>query len=247
MRESKAPIVIPSLLWHNHGGNFLFKVPYHTIGAGMAKKAYLRLKRASRSSEASVDVAIRQSSKYEIVRVSSPLALVWNDPNSFDASLQQSSLSFTQMLTLRENEILLQDVCEIASGVSTLAFQAFITKHEKGSIPHESCCFSVVAKKRTLDFFVSDTETANNWKNALQSLLETANAYYRQPLSRWNNTSASLSTWNPNILLDSAKNGDIQTLRWFFDNGCSTDCECACFDKITTEPNLTPFLSCSFQ
>jgi hypothetical protein len=38
MRESKAPIVIPSLLWHNHGGNFLFKVPYHTIGAGMAKK-----------------------------------------------------------------------------------------------------------------------------------------------------------------------------------------------------------------
>lgn len=71
MTDSKAPIVIPSLLWGHDIGRDLFKVPYHnSIGAAAAKKRCLRIKEAC-GSGASVDVAIRRTNKYDIVKAAS--------------------------------------------------------------------------------------------------------------------------------------------------------------------------------
>ena len=214
------PVVIPELLWGKDDGESstdLYKIPFHSIGAGTAKKRSLRIKRAAASC-ASIDVAIQRSpTKYDMAKAAYPLALIWSDPNNASDNNATSPLSFARRRRYGNSELLLTDICLIASGRSTFAFQAFVTKHAKGEIPPESCCFSVIGKTRTLDFYANDTETASRWKVALQILLQNAN---EQPHP---NSHALEKDWNQNLLFDAARNGDIATLRWCFDRGCPSD------------------------
>lgn len=221
------PVVIPELLWGNddgESGGDLYKIPFHSIGAGMAKKRSLRIKRADQHDVgcASIDVAIQKSStKYDMAKAAYPLALIWSDPNNASDNAT-SPLSFARRRRYgnADREILLTDICGIATGRSTFAFQAFVTKHAKGEIPPESCCFSVIGKTRTLDFFVNHPETAIRWKVALQILLQNSK---KQLHPNSLATESQRKDWNQNVLFDAARNGDIATLRWYFDRGCPSD------------------------
>ena len=162
------PVVIPELLWGKDDGESstdLYKIPFHSIGAGTAKKRSLRIKRAAASC-ASIDVAIQRSpTKYEMAKAAYPLALIWSDSNNASDNAA-SPLSFARRRRYgnADRELLLTDICDIATGRKTFAFQSFVTKRAKGEIPPESCCFSVIGKTRTLDFYVNDPGTASRWK-----------------------------------------------------------------------------------
>ena len=81
---------------------------------------------------------------------------------------------------------MLQDVVEIVSGHNTAAFQAFVAKNGRSCVPHASCCFSILTRKRSVDFYIfsgersqmKDAEVAKAWVDSLNSILR--GLYQRQ-------------------------------------------------------------------
>lgn len=267
---SVAPLLVPSLLWgggENSSGfggsgggkntNNLYKVPFHTMGT--AKRRYLRLKpfiRDENERSSWIEVALVDSQKtqtastqkYDVVRAACPLALVWNDPNSSsDGGLLSSP--FKKSNSGNDHEVLLQDIERVVMGNRTNAFQAFIAKNGSWSVPNESCCFSLITAKRSVDFYImsvganidgKDAKLATAWKDAIQMLLDNFHRKQNQarPSSSLSGSSANATSsssnkvramkrWDSKVhseaLFEAAKSSDIGTLRWFFDHSCPVD------------------------
>lgn len=216
----QAPLFVSSLLWSGGNNNNLYKIPYHTFST-TAKKRRLRLKPAT-DGGSFVEVAIisnepkpfKSSNKFSVVRAALPLALVWGDPNS------------------TQNEILLENIVEVASGIRTDSFWAFVHRAPRSSIPHESCCFSIIGVKRTVDFYVwslgketlaNDSHLAASWLTAIQELL----GRFRLMQSGSSKSSVkAIKRWDPRhrkVLFKAAVEGDIEMLRWLFEIGCPAD------------------------
>lgn len=260
--SSRPPLHVPRLLWGGEERGSLFKVPFHTYVT--AKRRYLRLKpyEGSDSDGGSsppcwINVSLVDNlsldlinQKVCIVKASSPLALVWNDPRLSPVS----SLSPLKKMASRDTnsnndrELLLEDIIQFVDGKRTAAFKAYIAKNGNWSVPHESQCFSLVTVKRTFDFFVrkNDVGATNNaihgceedanmatvWKDAIQMLLDSVHRWDRNgSQQRQQQQISSLpktrhlwdSTFHRATLFDAAKCRDIGTLKWYFDNGCPVD------------------------
>ena len=252
--SSNPPLLVPSLLWGGGGddlGGSLYKVPLHTFGH--AKKRYLRLKPYNNSSNydssssswvevALVDVDTDTTKKYYVVKAAYPLAFVWDDPKS--SPLENPDNTSNSLLSSpfkkkasAANEIQLTDIVQVVGGNRTDPFQAFIAKNGNWSIPHESCCFSLISAKRSVDFYVlsavgngdgRDAKMASVWRESLQMLFD--NFHRKQSNSLLvgveGGSIASSSSmvrtaqrWNPNLhseaLFEAVRGGDIGTLRYF--------------------------------
>jgi len=246
------PLLVPSLLWGGGGdNNSLHKVPLHTFGT--AKRRYLRLKPFVNNNNGSswLEVALvghqkDSTKKYCTVKAASPPALVWNDPKPMSDNNNAKNLMsspFKKRGRDNDHEMLLQDINQIVGGNRTAAFQAFIAKNGSWSVPNESCCFSLISAKRSVDFYVlsagrnvdgRDAKLTNAWKYSIQTLLDNfhrkqdssdpidlissfSNAVLKSINQRWDSKLHSES------LFEAAKCGDIETLRWFFVHGCPVD------------------------
>ena len=241
---------MPSILWgggESEATASLFKVPYHTFGT--AKRRYLRLKPAASNDSDNhpwIEVALvdgqadSSAKKYYIVKAASPLSLVWDDPKSSATTTQGSSSLVSSPFKKRAreaNEMFIEDIVQIIGGKNTAAFQAFIAKNGSCSVPHESCCFSLVSDKRSVDFYVQsagrnidggDATLANAWRDSIQTLLDN---FSKKQKSASQNGIGSISssvrvTWDSiqaPLLFKAAANSDLATLRWFFDHGCPID------------------------
>ena len=255
--SSNPPLLVPSLLWGGDGS--LYKIPFHTFGA--AKKRYLRLKPYNNDNDFSdcievalvVDNQADSTKKYYVVKAASPLALIWSDPHSSVGNNTEnsggllSSPLFKKRLN-NDHELLVEDIIQVQSGNRTSAFQAFIAKNGIESIPNESCCFSLISDKRSLDFYCTlgkgnidgmDAKLANEWKCSIQTLLN--NFHLKQKNLQRPSLGSSIASsmvrtrqhWDPklhsNSLFEAAKASDLGTLRWFFDHGCPID-----FMDVTT-------------
>ena len=220
-----APFLVPSILWGGTDG--LYKVPFHTFGA--TKKCYLRLKPAKfygtkDSNEPWVEIAVVDrngisTNKFHVVKAASPLTLIWGDPKLNSTNKRNG------------HEMLLEDIVKIVSGIKTDAFRAFIAKNGRTTIPHESCCFSILSSKRSLDLYYSsaggnirgrDSETANLWIKSLQSLLER----YQRAQTGIHFIKRMAKEWDPvfsKLLFEATTSGDTETLCWYFDHGCPVD------------------------
>ena len=249
--SSNPPLLVPSLLWGGDGS--LYKVPYHTFGA--AKKRYLRLKPYNNNDNnfsdfieiALVDNQADSTKKYYVVKAASPLSFIWSDPQSSAGNNTEntggllSSALFKKRLN-SDHELLVEDILQIQSGNRTSAFQAFIAKNGIESIPNESCCFSLISNKRSLDFYCEssfgnidgmDAKLANEWKDSIQTLLN--NFHLKQKNLQHTSLGSSIASstvrtrqhWDPklhsNSLFEAAKASDLGTLRWYLDNGCNID------------------------
>lgn len=260
--SSNPPLLVPSLLWGGGGddlGGSLYKVPLHTFGH--AKKRYLRLKpynnlsNCDSTSSSWVEVALvdvdtdTTTKKYCVVKAAYPLALVWDDPKSSplenpdNTSNSLISSPFKKKAT-DVNEIQLNDTVQVVGGNRTDPFQAFIAKNGNWSIPHESCCFSLISAKRSVDFYVlsaagngdgRDAKMSTVWRESLQILLD--NFHRKQSNSQHQGGGGSMASsssmvrtpqrWNPKLhseaLFEAVRGGDIGSLRYFLDHGCPVD------------------------
>ena len=224
---------------------WMHKVPFHTFGK--VKKRHLRLKPCEPNSVDWVDVAIvnvttaaiGEERSSDITKAAYPLALVWGDtirPNS--ASLSTTSPAKSAFLpspfskrVKEENMILLQDIIDVSSGNSTAAFQAFIAKNGRSSIPHSSSCFSIVTAKRSVDFFVSsegmsshqDAAMAQAWVDSIKSLLHSFRNKQRANIDTLQSTLQTIQTLKSKELFEAAAQGDTRKLRFLFDNGMPVD------------------------
>ena len=233
---------VPSLLWSNLYQN-IYKVPFHTFGS--AKKRHLRLKPCEINSvDCSVSVTLISgdaSSEIQNVKAAHPLALIWGDPrpNSAVALSTQSSPTKSPFLhspfskrVKEENEVLLQDVIEIVSGNSTAAFQAFIAKNGRSCVPHASCCFSILTRKRSVDFYISsggssqmeDTKMAQAWVDSLKSVLRSFHQRQRTSVGLLQSSIETIRHRDQSKeLFGAVTRADLAGLRYLLDNGVPID------------------------
>ena len=135
----------------------------------------------------------------------------------------------------------LRDVVRVVDGYRTGAFQAYLAKHGSWSVPCEACCFSLLAARRSVDFYVDGAagagaaavEAARAWRDALRTLLDhvrrredEAGDSIAGPPAR-NAVAAARERWDPAAhgaaLFAAVQQGDLGTLRWCFDHGCPVD------------------------
>lgn len=231
-------LLVPSILWRG-GSDSLYKVPFHTFGS--TKQRHLRLKQHNDDLDGGIDVAIERGSssqqQHEILRASSPLALIWDDPHNTATPTKNVSTFLPSPFNKRvrgENELLLREVEEVIQGSSSAAFQAFIAKNGRSSIPDSSCCFSIVGSNRSLDFYVSssggvslDSAMANAWVSSIKTLLQSFHQVQNEPVGSHHSAVKAIkhidSTSRSEELFQAATSGDLSKLRWHLDRGCPID------------------------
>ncbi len=258
MKDTTPPLLVPRLLWGCEESNSLYKVPFHTFGT--AKRRYLRLKPYESNpgdrwstSPSWVDVALIDdptlnfsAQNHCIVKASSPLAFVWNDPKLSFASSPSPLKKLAAAATTRDRnsidrELLLDDIIQFIDGKRTAAFKAFVAKNGNSTVPHESQCFSLITLQRSFDFFVrkndvggntamrsgeDDAKLATSWKSAIRMLLDNVCILRRNGLEAPQQQQRMLSlpakTYR-DAMFEAAKSQDIGTLRWYFESGCPVD------------------------
>ena len=241
--SGQPPLLVPSLLWGGACDGSLYKVPMHTFGS--AKKRFLRLKPVVDDADAVVDVTLFDDQthgrrKYSVVKAAFPLALVWSDLPKSNAGNAGAASPLFKKKDSDKHELLLGDIVQVVGGNRTAAFQAYVAKNGSWSIPHESCCFSLITEKRSVDFYISssagmnrngrDSKMASAWKDSIETLIDNFHRRQRSPLVPLSSQRRAINQskrWNPKLhraaLFEAAKNGDVESLRWFFDNGCPID------------------------
>ncbi|KAL3764020.1 hypothetical protein ACHAW5_005104 [Stephanodiscus triporus] len=147
-----------------------------------------------------------------------------------------------------QHELSVEDAIEVVGGARTSAFRAYVARNGTWSIPRdESCCFSLVSERRTIDFYVcsgvggdegDDARTATAWRDALRTLLDECDRRRRDSRRDQRRRGRSASPppsvsartgkrWDPTLhgesLFEAARSRDLVALRQYFDCGCPID------------------------
>lgn len=151
---------LPAVLWE---GGKLWKVPYN--GRGMPEERMVMIKKAPRPGVGARPVRVlargeeskaNGATAIPVAYIQHPPAIIW-----FSADKPQEE-KFARELVLTTGAYLVE-------GHQTPAFWKMLTRG--APMPPKELCFSIVTSTRTLDLAAETLREANQWKNAIHTLL----------------------------------------------------------------------------
>ena len=208
---------IADFLWH---GCTFWKIPYHTVGN--AKKRMLRIKHAKLNDKMKVRIRILSTSES---------SLSSNCVGDYEDAAYPLSLEWIDIVSKKQNpkSLCFEKMTSIQSGHKTQAFQAYIAKNGKDSVPSSQNCFSIVSSNRSIDLYIKGPVDLQKWIISLNNLMcqvqsSSTNCKSPRRLPRKQSIeSYDGSKSKEEALLVSARSGDVDSFLWYLENGLHVD------------------------
>ena len=216
--EKQNEYTIADFLWH---GFTFWKIPYHTVGN--AKKRLLRIKHAKLNDKMKVKIRISTTSGSNSSS---------DDVGNYEDAAYPLSLEWVDIVNRKQNpkSMCFENVISIQSGHKTQAFQAYMAKNGKDSVPCSQNCFSIVSSNRSIDLYAKGSVDLQKWIVPLNNLMcqvQFSTKKYKslrrlprkQSIESYDGSESKVEA-----LLVSARSGDVDSFLWYLENGYPVDC-----------------------